>query len=342
MRSTLKNSLLLVAAATATAYALRKPYRFSLQGKVVLITGGSRGLGLLLARECARQGASIAILARDREELARAAADLERFATPVLPLSCDIRRAAEIGLAVTAVEKTLGAIDVVINNAGVIKAGPFDNTTLEDFAESLDTHLWGPLHLIRAVVPGMTNRRFGAIVNIASIGGRLGVPHLASYCAGKFALVGLSEAISGELASSGIAVTTVMPGLMRTGSHVNAQFKGRHEAEYAWFAALDSLPLMSVDAERAARKIVSALRQGARTLTIGLPALGAAAANGLAPGLVAALNGYATRFLPPAAGAEGNVANQGPNPAASCLTGSPPQPMKPRSPTTRPRKLTPR
>ena len=242
MRSTLKNSLLLVAAATATAYALRKPYRFSLQGKVVLITGGSRGLGLLLARECARQGASIAILARDRDELARAAADLERFATPVLPLECDIRRAAEIGLAVTAVEKTLGAIDVVINNAGVIKAGPFDNTTLEDFAESLDTHLWGPLHLIRAVVPGMTNRRFGAIVNIASIGGRLGVPHLASYCAGKFALVGLSEAISGELASSGIAVTTVMPGLMRTGSHVNAQFKGRHEAEYAWFAALDSLP----------------------------------------------------------------------------------------------------
>jgi short-subunit dehydrogenase len=167
------------------------------------------------------------------------------------------------------------------------------------------------LHLIRAVLPGMKSRGFGAIVNIASIGGRIGVPHLASYCAGKFALVGLSEAITGELAGSGVAVTTVMPGLMRTGSHVNAQFKGRHEAEYAWFATLDSLPLMSLNAERAARQIVSALRQGSRTLTIGLPARAAAAANGIAPGLVAAVNSFATSVLPRAANAEGNIARSG-------------------------------
>src|SRR5690606_33875253 len=109
---------------------------------------------------------------------------------------------------------------------------------------------WGPFYCIDAVLGGMRRRGEGRIVNVSSVGGRVGVPHMVPYCAGKFALVGFSESLRAELRSSGIRVTTVCPGLMRTGSPRNALFKGRHRAEYAWFAIADSLPLATISSER--------------------------------------------------------------------------------------------
>ena len=127
--------------------------------------------------------------------------------------------------------------------------------TYADYQHAMNVHFWGALHCTEAVLPYMRQRRCGRIVNIASIGGLIAVPHLAPYAASKFALVGYSDAVRAEVAKDGIRVTTVCPGLMRTGSAVNALIKGRHEAEFAWFGALSSLPLVSIDAGRAAQKI---------------------------------------------------------------------------------------
>ena len=140
------------------------------------------------------------------------------------------------------------------------------------------THFWGPFHLMQECIPLMRRRGFGRIVNIASIGGRMAVPHLAPYSASKFALIGLSDAVRAEIARYGIRVTTVSPGLMRTGSPINAQVKGQHAAEFTWFAIADAIPGLSISAERAARQILEACRYGDPELTIGAPGEGGSGA----------------------------------------------------------------
>src|SRR5207248_919379 len=114
------------------------------------------------------------------------------------------------------------------------------------------------LRLTLAALPGMRDRHSGTIVNIVSIGGRIPVPHLLPYVAAKHAFAGFSSALRAELSGSGVTVTSVFPGLMRTGSHTAARFSGRADKEYAWFAPLASLPLVSGSASRAARAIVAA------------------------------------------------------------------------------------
>jgi NAD(P)-dependent dehydrogenase (short-subunit alcohol dehydrogenase family) len=206
---------------------------------------------------------------------------------------------------------TWSTVDVLINNAGVIQVGPLEHMQHEDFENAMATHFWGPLHLVLEVTPIMRHRRFGRIVNISSIGGRIAVPHLAPYSASKFALTGLSDALRAELDPYGIRVTTVAPGLMRTGSPVNAQFKGQHEAEYAWFKVSSSLPGLTIAAERAARKILNACRHGDPALTITPQAKLAAAANAVAPASVVRAMMLITRLLPEGNGLEGNKLKKG-------------------------------
>jgi len=202
---------------------------------VALITGGSRGLGLVMAREFAAQGAKIAICARDLNELHRAKKDLESYGVEVFDAVCDVRDGESVKRLIQDVHMRYGCIDVLVNNAGIIQAGPFEAQSKQDFVNSMDVHFWGPYNMIKAVLPEMKKRGEGRIVNIASIGGKVAVPHLAPYCAGKFALVGLSSALQIELAKDNIRVTTVCPGLMRTGSPRNADFAGQHRKEYTWF-----------------------------------------------------------------------------------------------------------
>jgi NAD(P)-dependent dehydrogenase (short-subunit alcohol dehydrogenase family) len=204
------------------------------------------------------------------------------------------------------------AVDVLINNAGIIQVGPLEHMTLEDFENAMATHFRGPLHLMYECVPSMRRRGFGRIVNIASIGGRVAVPHMAPYSASKFALVGLSDAIRSELAQHGIRVTTVSPGLMRTGSPLNAEFKGQHQREYTWFALSDSLPGVTISAERAARRIIEACRYGDPELTITLVAKIATRMNHLAPGVTGRLMAIANRLLPaPTSDAAGDRRHRG-------------------------------
>ncbi|MBL8794627.1 MAG: SDR family NAD(P)-dependent oxidoreductase [Planctomycetia bacterium] len=277
---------------------LRREPTFTLCGKHVLITGGSRGLGLLLAREASRQGARVAVCARDPEELNRAYDDLASRGAHVLAIPCDVTQPQEVAALVNEVLRRWNRLDVLINNAGVIGVGPVETMTLADFHEAMNVNFWGALHAIHAVLPAMKRRRTGRIVNISSIGGKVSAPHLLPYSASKFALTGLSEGLRSELADSGIVVTTVCPGLMRTGSPRNATFKSRHEAEYAWFKLSDSLPLLSMSAERAARQVLAACCAGKAEVVLSLPAKLAVKFHDAFPGLTTDILALVDRCLP--------------------------------------------
>lgn len=284
-------------AAAAVGAALRPRYGFF--GRVALVTGGSRGLGLVLARHLAAAGARVAVCARDAEDLDRAVDDIARLGSfPVASFVCDVSDADQVESMVQQIRSQRAPVEILINNAGVIKVGPLPTITTGDVRESLDIHVMGPWHTMRAVLPNMLERGEGRIVNISSIGGRVALPHLSSYCAGKFGLAGLSRAMQMELAGTGVRITTVCPGLMRTGSPPRASFKGRHRAEYAWFSIADSLPGVTLSADRAARRILAACSHGTAQVTLGMPAKVLAAADALAPSLTSTVLGGINRLLP--------------------------------------------
>jgi NAD(P)-dependent dehydrogenase (short-subunit alcohol dehydrogenase family) len=278
--------------------------RRDLHGAVALVTGGSRGLGLELARELGRRGARVAICARDVDTLERARRDLEQRGVPALALQCDVTDRERAAASVRAVREHWGRLDVLVNNAGIIQVGPLETMTLDDFEQAMRANFWGPLHMTLPAVEVMRAQGGGRIVNIVSIGGKVSVPHLAPYTASKFALGGLSEGLRAELADEGIDVITVYPGLMRTGSPRHALFKGRHRAEFAWFSIADALPLLTISVERAARRIVDAVERGEASLVLSAPAKLAARVPALLPRTTAALLTLVNRVLPRAEGAE--------------------------------------
>nr|HEX4316466.1 SDR family NAD(P)-dependent oxidoreductase [Kofleriaceae bacterium] len=279
--------------------ALRRPAKLDLAGKVAVVTGGSRGLGLVLARELVAHGVRVALCARDVAELERARADLESRGGDVVALACDVTKRADIEGAVADARWRLGPIDILICNAGVIQVGPMELMTDDDLETALATHVWAPHHAARAVLADMRERG-GRIVNVASVGGKIAVPHMLPYSTSKFALVGLSEGMRVELAKHGVLVTTVVPGLMRTGSPMHARFKGNLRAEYGWFAASDSLRATSMSADRAAKKIIAAMRRGDPEVVLSVQAKLATTLAALAPGLVQRALAVVDRLLPAA------------------------------------------
>jgi NAD(P)-dependent dehydrogenase (short-subunit alcohol dehydrogenase family)/predicted transcriptional regulator len=286
------------AGAVLAGAVLRRGRPYDLQGRVVLVSGGSRGLGFALARALGREGARVAICGRDADTLERARRELAAAGADVVALRADVSDPAQVERLVRDVGERLGPVDVLVNNAGTMTVGPIETMTLEDFQEAMQTNFWAAVHATLAVLPGMRARGRGRIVNITSIGGKVSVPHLLPYNASKFALVGLSEGLRAELGRHGIRVTTVVPGLMRTGSPRHASFKGQHRAEYAWFSIADSLPLVSMAAERAARQVVAALRRGDAEVVLSAPARVARVVHGVWPGVVADALGVVNRLLP--------------------------------------------
>jgi NAD(P)-dependent dehydrogenase (short-subunit alcohol dehydrogenase family) len=284
----------------------RRNRRICFRRRVVVITGGSRGLGLVLGRQFAAERAKLAILARDPGELERATYDLAARGAETLALPCDVTNQLEVNQAIEKVVERWGRLDVLVNNAGTIQVGPLDHMKLEDFDAALKAHVWAPLYTMLAALPHMRRRGEGRIVNVSSIGGEVAVPHLVPYSMSKFALVGLSEGIRAELQRENIYVTTICPGLMRTGSPGNALFKGQHGREFTWFAVFDSLPLASTSAERAARKIVEACRYGDARLTITLQAKLAVAMHALFPEFLSDVMALTNRLLPGHGGPEGD------------------------------------
>jgi short-subunit dehydrogenase len=269
-----------------------------IRGNSVLITGASRGLGFALAQEFARQRCRVAICARNQDELDIAASELRKAGVEVLTIACDVTSQEDVQNMVRQVIEHFGQIDILVNNAGVIQVGPLQSQTLADFQEAMDVMFWAHVYTTLAVMPHMLARRRGRIANITSIGGKIAVPHLIAYSSAKFAAVGFSEGITAELAQEGISVTTVCPGLMRTGGHENAVFKGDHRKEYAWFSLGASSPLTAIGARRAARSIVGAIRRGQAHIVLSAPAKAAALLHGLAPGSMARLLGLTNRWMP--------------------------------------------
>jgi NAD(P)-dependent dehydrogenase (short-subunit alcohol dehydrogenase family) len=302
MRGLLKDVLVAGGIAAGTYLAVQQFVRrrrwFDFSGKSVIIAGGSRGLGLVLARQLVAKGAHVTICARTEEDLRVAAEELRSGGGRVLAIVCDVRDRAAVQSVVESTVSEFGGVDVLINVAGVMMVGPLDEMTENDFREAMEINCFGPLHTVLAVLPVMRRQGWGRIVNIASIGGKRAVPHMLPYDASKFALVGLSTGLRTELMREGILVTTACPTLMRTGSPRNASFKGQHRKEYAWFSLGGSLPVASISAERAAGQILRACQNGDGEVYISNFLSPVVWAAELAPGFTNEMLGLVNHLLP--------------------------------------------
>lgn len=307
MNLNLKNSAVLGIGAAALGYGLGQiflPESEELNGKVALISGGSRGLGLALAERLLRLGCHVALAARSQDELDRAAAHLAKLPArkargTVATYRFDVTEPESIKTLQSSVLSRFDRIDILFNNAGIIEVGTVESIQVSDFERAMQTMFWGHLHMTWAVLPQMLERRSGHIVNISSIGGRVSIPRLLPYCAAKFALTGFSEGLTVELRPKGIKVLTVIPGLMRTGSHRHATFKGNAAKEYEWFALGATLPGISQPASRAACRIIHAMRTGKDEVVTSLPAQILNLAHGLAPSITRDILALANEYVLP-------------------------------------------
>jgi NAD(P)-dependent dehydrogenase (short-subunit alcohol dehydrogenase family) len=279
------------AAAIAITAALVRTLRSTpvAPGAVVVVTGGSRGLGLAIA---------------------------SRFAqTPIHPadfylVAADLSQPAECQRLISETITRFGRIDVLVNNAAIIDVGPIESLTLEHFESTMQINFFAALYTTWAALPHMRSQqplagsRRAAIVNIASIGGKIAVPHMLPYSAAKFALVGFSEGLHAELRSKGIRVTTVCPGLMRTGGEDHAKFQGNVEAEKKWFMFAAKTPGVAVTPQYAASRIYSAVVQGRAEITISPQAFLAARFGGLFPETLQFANALTNQYILPTAPTE--------------------------------------
>jgi NAD(P)-dependent dehydrogenase (short-subunit alcohol dehydrogenase family) len=274
-------------------------------GPVSAVFGGSRGLGLLIAQELVGRGHRVVVLARDRAELELASARLRRIGgRQVVVLPCDVSDRHHVGAAVGWIEREVGPLHAVFAVAGVIQSGPQQATALDDYMEAVSIMTLGPVHVALTALPHLRRRGSGRIGIITSVGGEVSPPHLLPYATAKFGAVGFSDGLVSAVQGSGVTASTVVPGLMRTGAHVTAELAGQPDKEYSWFAVGASLPLVSIDAERAARRIVDGVLAGRPRITLTPLAWLAVRARGLAPGTTARLLGVADRLLPAAVGRE--------------------------------------
>jgi NAD(P)-dependent dehydrogenase (short-subunit alcohol dehydrogenase family) len=290
-----------IAAGMVARKALHRSREQPVAGEVVLITGGSRGLGLALARQFGREGCRVAICARDEDELARAREYLLRRGTETMTVRCDVTKRSDVEQMMDEVTAHYGHINILVNNAGIIHVGPIESMTIEDFEDAMNVMFWGTVYPTLALLPRFLARDSGRVVNITSIGGKVSVPHLLPYTSAKNAAVGFSEGLRTELSRTGIRVTTIAPGLMRTGSFNAALFKGNQAAESRWFSLGASLPGFSMNAHRAARQIVSAVKGAEAEKVLSVPASLLATAHALAPGFTQDLIGLVGSLVLPQA-----------------------------------------
>jgi short-subunit dehydrogenase len=274
--------------------------RNAFRDKVAIVTGGSRGLGLLLTRELLRRGAKVAICERGKHDLMHAYRILRQdFPQSELQIhQCDVGNNDQVQQFVKNVHRRFGKIHFLFNNAGIIKVAPILSSNLTTYDEALDVMFRGTLHMTYACLPHLLDSRPSHIVNITSIGAQIAIPHLAAYNCAKFAQIGFSESLAAELAEKRIAVTTVVPATMRTGSHVNARFGGQSAKEYRWFRFTATTPLVSVNADRAAATIIHGVQDRKPMIYIGYKAAVIARLHSLFPSTTTRLLAAANRLLP--------------------------------------------
>ncbi|MDR3707525.1 MAG: SDR family NAD(P)-dependent oxidoreductase [Capsulimonadaceae bacterium] len=285
------------AAAAAIRYAIRRRRIYDLYGKVVLVTGSSHGLGLLLAREFANRGAKIVLCDNRPDDVERARIDMVKRGATVLAHVCDVTRLEDVKNLISVVRKHFGDVDVLVNNAGAVQSGPMQDMRIEDYEDAMRVHFWAPLYATLEVLPSMRTRKQGRIVNISSLSGKVSVPYLLPYSASKFALVGLSEGLRTELVADNVFVTTVCPGLIRPGMSATGEDEKTSE-EDEWLALSESFPLAATSADSAARKIVEATIHGDAEIVLSVPARIATIARALFPEPVSDTMALVNQALP--------------------------------------------
>ena len=313
-----------ISALTAAWFLRPRSEPASKHRPIVLITGGASGLGLELARVYGRAGARLILVSRSQDHLESArtslltAGDVQNPAD-ILLLPADLSDKATARQMVELAINHLERIDVLINCAGIIEVGPIEDQPVEAFESAMKNNFFTALYTTQAALPyllaqpaleGHRGRR-ASIVNISSIGGKMAVPHLLPYTASKFALTGYSEGLNAELRAKGIRVTTVCPGLMRTGSQVRAKFVGDIEKEKAWFDMGATTPGVAASVQHAAKIIRAAQRAGRFELIITPQAWLAALVTGMAPGLTAVASSLANQLILPAPSGNKTITSHG-------------------------------
>ncbi len=179
-------------------------------GKNVVITGGSSGLGLAMARQLAAKGATVILIARGKEKLETVKAEITKRGGKTHVFSCDVSNMAAITETFRKINTEIGPPDILINSAGILREGYFDQLSVETFRDVIETNYFGVLHAVKAALPYIIKQK-GRIINISSVAGLLGVFGYTPYCSSKFALVGLSEALRYEMKPLGVGVHLVCP-----------------------------------------------------------------------------------------------------------------------------------
>lgn len=205
------------------------PQMFDLGGKRALVTGGGTGLGRAMAHALAEAGAAVALAARRREKLEGCAEEIRALGGTAHAVSCDLTRPESIRDAAREVEDALGGVDILVNNGGVSGEGWARELPLERWNRVLETNLRGAFLMCQAIAPGMIERGGGAIVNVASVAGLIGVKMLSAYAASKGGVIQLTKTLALEWAKTGVRVNALAPGYFLT--DINREFFGSEAGE---------------------------------------------------------------------------------------------------------------
>lgn len=234
--------------------------RYDLNGKVVLVTGGSAGIGRATAEAFALAGAKVALVARNEAALERAVRQIRQAGGLAHAFPFNLVKIDELPNLVARIAQQLGPVDVLVNNAGIFVGGLVQDCPLDAYRENFEINFFACLKLIQSVLPEMKRRRSGQIINISSCAGTRATPAHSAYCSTKFALNGLTESLRLEVQSAGIDVILISPGPVESELHARASFYGR------WRRG-DDAPKRALSAERMARMIVCASRHRRRSAT---------------------------------------------------------------------------
>jgi NAD(P)-dependent dehydrogenase (short-subunit alcohol dehydrogenase family) len=296
----------MIGAAAGTAGGMSTPTAPA-ERPTAVVVGGSRGLGLAVARELVEQGYRPVLLARDEAELDKARDELGHGTST---RTCDVRDRTRLAAVLGEVDAE-SPVEALFYVSGIITVAPAEELTLADFEESVDVMQLGMVAAVWAVLPAMRRRGRGRIGLVTSIGGRVAPPHLLAYSSAKFGAVGFGEGLAAELAGSGVTATVFAPGLMRTGGHEHAVFDGEPAREYGWFATAAGLPVVSADADHAARVFVRGVLAGRPHVSLTPLARIGYRVHGLAPATTVRLMGLANRLLPGPSRSGGRRAGRG-------------------------------
>lgn len=245
-----------------------------------MITGAASGIGRATARHFAAHGARLVLCDVRKAQVDAVGAEIRAHGTDAITYGVDVSDLNQMSVFSTWVSDRVGALDVLINNAGIMLPGGFQDTGYDQWRRTFDVNFWGPLYAVKLLAPKMIERGQGAIVNVASVSGRVGFSKLTAYSSSKFALVGFSQALGAELQGSGVTVSTVCPGFVKTSIADNALI-----SEEARASANAVLEKRGIEPERVARAIESAARSGQALVHVGFDAHLLSLAARLAPGI---------------------------------------------------------